>query len=225
MNLLDQIKPENNTTKKIETQIQEPIVSEIPEIPEQKIVTVQSLDSGEVQEFQTTQPSQPTQISDYSIYNVESFCYKYLIYSKEFTTLYRMSQEHSKKFSTELESIIGNNNDKKNKEIIEYLDRTYSKINFTMDVIIQDEIDKKNITIKDGLHFDDKTVIVPESYNFVIDSILQGIEHSFNRIQFANIIRTSRSIQPANEFKILYTNQQYCHACKFFSVCDETKIK
>ena len=235
MNLLDQIKPiESSETELYE--VIEPInkvdvVPEIAEIPEPQQVTVTSLDSGEVESFdashleQITQPIQETQIPQKnSIYEIQTFCYKYLMYSKEFIMLYNLDPKAANKFSTELELIYDHYENELNTSLRNYLLSNYQRIDFELDIPIQDMPNKSNITINDSIYFKDNIVIIPPSYDGVIDSILHEMNHHFDTIQLLDHTRSTRKILPTNDFKIYYTNQKHCHACKFFSVCDETKL-
>lgn len=243
MNLLDQIKPADSTTNKIDVTVEEVIITEPEVVTEEateeaieEVVTVTSLDSGEVQtitvselpdlaETAETANSANSDKSDNTIYDVQSYCYKYLMYSKEFTKLLYIDPNLTKKFITEIEVIHSQRDDQTNQDLIKYLNKNYSRMNFTMTIEVNDFPNRRPMTIVDSIHFKDDYVIVPKSYDIVIDSILNGLDHNFKRIKFLDILGTVRDIKPTNEFKIEYTNQDYCHTCKFFSVCDETKIK
>lgn len=231
MNLLDQIKPVDSTDDKIDVQVEEIQIEQ--EIVQEQEVTVTSLDSGEVEVISTvSEIPEISEIADLpelspntTIYDVRSFCYKYLMYSKEFTKLYKLDPLMAKKFTNEVEWIHAKNDDRLNQDLINYLNKNYNRINFEMNIMVEDFPNRRPLTIKDSIHFRGDIAVVPSSYDAVIDSILNKLDHNFNYVQFLDVLGSSRDIKPTNEFKIDYTNQKYCPYCKFFSVCDETKIK
>lgn len=232
MDLLNQVKPLVEA-KKISTVVTTaPKVVKAPEeilqTLEPKKVTVTSLDSGEIEEFNTSPTPDNTSTQEtqeaHNIYQIQTFCNRYLMYHKEFTSLSNMSQRHLTKFSSEIELITSRAKDATNEELLKYLDSKYGYISFEFDIDVQREMQIESITIKDKIHFEGDTVIVPLSYDGIIDSILGMIVHTYRRIQFIDSA-ISRDIRVANPLKILFTNQQYCSTCKFFSVCDYKLIK
>ncbi len=231
MNLLSQIKPISNTKKITTTTIEpvEPLRSPtLPTLPTVECVT--SLDSGEVTTINETTVNDIDNIdntevnkldNEYQIYDVQSGCYRYLIYDKEFAKISNKSKKYISKFSSYIELMYGQNSDNLNKRIRDYLDTKYDKLRFKLQVTIQTELNIENIIVDDYIHFEKDKIIIPPSYDTIIDYILNSLDKKFKVIELCNIQSQTRDIKPTNDLKILQINQTYCHNCKFFSICDE----
>jgi hypothetical protein len=209
MDILNQIKPSTNSVKTVKT---------IKTVKKLIAPTeVEDLDSGKVTKIETS-------FEKFKMIDLYPLCFKYIIYLKEYKKTKEISNTAVKKYSSQLENIYFENKNDLNNQLIDYLNFKYDKIAFEIEIEIETDWNKEIIVLSDHIHFENNYVIIPPSYNNIIDFVIRDLPE-FEHIKLCDIQESTRSVNPTGVFNILDTNKKYCHECPFFSICDEYKNK
>jgi hypothetical protein len=227
MDILEQIQPK----ERIAAQKIQSIKKEIVKIeqPVEQITSFTNLDSMTkvetklVQEI--TQPSQVSQVSQVpsTIYSIASYCNSSIKFQKQLSNL---DESYRNKFSSELEYIINNANTLYDKQILDYLSRTYDKINFQLDVTVELDFDRQILNIEDSLYFKDDAIIIPKRYQYIISDLIQMLDINKKVMVVQGTRIVPLEINPMRRIKksqiiIDQKNLHWCTQCEFYSICDQ----
>lgn len=229
MKILEQIQPRENISAQKINLIKKEVVKidrEVISPQSEQITSYINLDSMTKVESKLVQDAQETQETDFTISTIMSYCNENIKFKKQFNCL---DEEYKNKFMDELDYLILTLNDNYNNQIIKFLSQNYDRIDFSLEILIDTDMNKSNLTINDSLYFKDDIIIIPNSYQYIITDLLQclNIDKRIMMIQDTRIVPLDENPMRRihnSQIRIYTTNHQWCHRCEFYNICDQKLI-